>query len=197
MYPAPQTRSYENGVALFLSSPWLFSFLCVLSLIPPLPTCTRVCVCARTFMCTHIYICTRACMHVHACTCTCMYTCNMCMCMFYTRSVPTLSLVSLSFHFSPAVSLLFSSPLREFCIPQPPGMLYMYMLYACTCMHAALRAHMCTHGTALYSAVCIYSGGRGGHTVLHLHDAVHVYYDVRCQAARHCTALHCAVSVSV
>jgi hypothetical protein len=103
--------------------------------------------------------------------------------------------VPLSFHFSPSVSLLFSSPLREFCIPQPPGMFYVHMLHVYMCVHAALCAHTCTHGTVLYDAVYIYSR-EGGHAVLYLYDDVYIYY-IRCEAARHCAVLHCTVSVSV
>jgi hypothetical protein len=134
---------------------------------------TRVCAHARVH--THVY----ACMYMHAW--------RVCACTF--RSYPVL--VPLSFHFSPSVSLLFSSPLREFCIPHRNDV----------CVHAArTHVHAC-------SSTCMHTHTRncavkrcanllrreGGHAVLCLHDAVCIYY-ARHEAARHCTVL-CSVAL--
>ena len=130
----------------------------------------------------------------------------MCVCNIYIYifSVPTLSLCP--FHFiSPPLSLS-SSPLREFCIPQPPGMFYMYnMLHVYMCMYTALYAYICTHGTVLYNAVYIYSGGRGAmrycicimlctFTIsIYTSD---IYYQTSGSAVPMGTVLHYAASVS-
>ena len=66
--------------------------------------------------------------------------------MYIFRSYP--ALVPLSFHFSPSVSLLFSSPIREFCIPQPPGNNVVYIYAAC--IHVCACSSMCMY-------VCVYT----------------------------------------
>ena len=98
------------------------------------------------------------------------------------------------------LSLLFSSPLREFCIPHSPGMLYVYMLHiyihTYMCVHTALHAYICTHGTVLYNAVYIYSGGRGGmRCCICIMLCTFTMSDMRQRGTG--TALYCAVCCAV
>ena len=71
-------------------------------------------------------------------------------------------------------------------------------MYTCVCMQLYVHVCMCIHGTALYNAVYIYSGGRGAmRYCICIMLCTYIYYNIRYQAAGCCTVLCCAVSASL